>query len=102
MENKLYIRLNEADQVAVALKNLAKGTLISVDNKVVTLKADIPFGHKFALEPIAKGHDVLKYGLPIGHATCDIEAGDYVHTHNLESNYNLIDSNGVSYKKSER
>lgn len=96
MENKLYIRLNEADQVAVALKDLPKGTHVIADGKELTLKADIPFGHKFALEPIARGHDVLKYGLPIGHATRCIEAGDHVHTHNLESNYKLISINPVS------
>lgn len=87
---KLFIRLDEADQVAVALKDLAKGTPVDIGGRVVVLRADIPFGHKFALEPIAKGDDVLKYGLPIGHATCDIAAGDYVHTHNLESNYTAL------------
>ncbi len=93
METKQYIRLSGADQVAVALKDLAKGTIISVGGREVMLQADIPFGHKFALMPIARGDDVLKYGLPIGHATCDIGAGDYVHTHNLASNYQITDDN---------
>ena len=43
-------------------------------------------GHKYALFPIKKGENVIKYGSPIGHATCDIEVGDHVHTHNVKTN----------------
>jgi hypothetical protein len=30
---------------------------------------------------------VIKYGAPIGSATRDIAPGEYVHTHNLKSDY---------------
>ena len=43
-------------------------------------------GHKYALRPIAAGENVIKYGMPIGHATRDIAAGEHVHTHNLATN----------------
>ena len=43
-------------------------------------------GHKYALVPIKKGENVIKYGSPIGHATADIEVGEHVHTHNLKTN----------------
>ena len=43
-------------------------------------------GHKYARGPIAAGADVVKYGMPIGHATRDIAAGEHVHTHNLATN----------------
>lgn len=52
----------------------------------VTARADIAYGHKIALLDIPAGATVLKYGLSIGSATCDIRAGDHVHTHNVESN----------------
>ncbi len=52
----------------------------------LTARADIAYGHKIALLDIAAGATVLKYGLSIGSATCDIRAGDHVHTHNVESN----------------
>mgnify|MGYP001103041182 CR=1 FL=1 len=29
----------------------------------------------------------MKYGAPIGRATRDIEAGEYIHTHNMASDY---------------
>ena len=43
-------------------------------------------GHKYALKPLRCGDTVIKYGQPIGHATADITAGEWVHTHNLATN----------------
>ena len=43
-------------------------------------------GHKYALAEIKAGENVIKYGSPIGHATCDIKAGEHVHTHNVKTN----------------
>jgi altronate dehydratase len=50
------------------------------------LRDPIGLCHKFALHAIARGALVHKYGEAIGHATCDIQAGEHVHTHNLKSN----------------
>ena len=33
-------------------------------------------GHKYALRDIAEGENVIKYGMPIGHATCAIKKGE--------------------------
>ncbi|MBQ8894643.1 MAG: altronate dehydratase [Clostridia bacterium] len=43
-------------------------------------------GHKYAIKPLKKGKNVIKYGNPIGHATADIAVGEHVHTHNLATN----------------
>ena len=43
-------------------------------------------GHKYAIRPIAPGENVIKYGMPIGHAKAPIAPGEHVHTHNLASN----------------
>ena len=37
-----------------------------------------------ALYPIKAGELVIKYGIPIGRATQDIEPGEWVHCHNVE------------------
>lgn len=83
------ILLHAKDNVATALTDLKKGEQvnaslddISVD---VTLHEDVAFGHKYALRDIAKGEEVIKYGLPIGKALNDIRAGDWVHIHNCRS-----------------
>ena len=43
-------------------------------------------GHKYAIRPIEPGENVIKYGMPIGHAKAGIAPGEHVHTHNLASN----------------
>ena len=43
-------------------------------------------GHKYARVAIAAGANIIKYGMPIGHATCAIAAGEHVHTHNCATN----------------
>ncbi len=43
-------------------------------------------GHKYALTDIKSSENVIKYGFPIGHATCDIAKGEHVHTHNVKTN----------------
>lgn len=49
----------------------------------VEVRAD---GHKYAIRDIAEGENVIKYGMPIGHAINAIKAGEHVHTHNLRTN----------------
>ncbi len=53
----------------------------------VRLEREVPTGHKIARRPIATGEKVVKYGAAIGSARAPIAAGDYVHTHNLRSDY---------------
>ena len=43
-------------------------------------------GHKYARRAIRAGENVIKYGMPIGHATCDIAPGEHVHVHNVATN----------------
>lgn len=76
------IRINPRDNVAVALQPLKAGE----EALGVTLREDIPAGHKFALCDIAENENVVKYGFPIGHATQLISAGSWVHTHNVKTN----------------
>jgi len=79
------IQLDLRDNVATALVALAAGETVALDTLSVTLAADIPSGHKFALRPIAKDESVIKYGQPIGRATKPIAPGEHVHVHNVVS-----------------
>ncbi|MBE5962513.1 MAG: altronate dehydratase [Lachnospiraceae bacterium] len=81
-----FIKINSKDNVAVALADLTKGSTVTVDNEAVTLLEDIPRGHKFTLVALKENDDVVKYGFPIGHVTTAVEAGTWVHTHNVKTN----------------
>ena len=69
-----YIKINPADNVAVALQDLSKGAVV----EGVTLSMDIPRGHKIVLHDLKAGENVVKYGFPIGHVTRDAAAGTMV------------------------
>ena len=81
--------MKSMDNVATCLKDMAAGQVAeaTVDGKTrsVTLKNDIPFGHKIALCDIAKGDEIQKYAETIGVASTAIAAGEHVHVHNVES-----------------
>jgi altronate hydrolase len=79
------VRIAERDNVAVALRPITAGERIAVDGASVTARQDVPAGHKIALEPIRRDEHVMKYGVPIGHATDDVEPGDWIHSHNLKT-----------------
>ncbi len=69
------VKINQNDNVAVALRPLNEGETLDVAGEKVTLVQDIPQGHKFALRAIAQGEEVVKYGFRIGYAKEAIEKG---------------------------
>lgn len=77
------IRLHPQDNICVAARNLAEGTSIEAGDRTVRLRQPVRLGHKIAVENIAQGAPVLKYGQTIGFATESIASGDWVHVHNL-------------------
>jgi altronate hydrolase len=79
------VRVAPGDSVAVALRPLAVGDRVRVDGIDVVARQDVPAGHKIALARVAAGEPMIKYGVPIGVASDEIEPGDWVHAHNLRT-----------------
>jgi len=75
------------DNVAVAKFDMEAGTRLNVQDTAIVLNAQILIGHKFAFKPVKKGETIVKYGAPIGIATQDIAPGEYMHIHNVASDY---------------
>ena len=71
------LQIHPDDNVAVALEPLKAGEVVETSAGTVTLREDIPQGHKLALTDIPAGATVVKYGFPIGHATQAIHVGDW-------------------------
>jgi altronate hydrolase len=86
-----YIIINERDNVAVALVTLEKGKVLEIRTnpassaRSITLREEIPAGHKFSLCTIGKGDKVIKYGNPIGTALEEITPGSHVHIQNVKT-----------------
>lgn len=81
------LRLAPEDNVCAVTTTLEAGEVVQFEGRPLRVRGRIPTGHKMAVEPIGPGELVRKYGLPIGSASQQIEPGDYVHLHNLRSNY---------------
>ena len=81
------IQIASEDNVAVALCPITAGEIVQAgEQDSVKVLEDIPQGHKVALKNIQKDENIIKYGFAIGHATKDIKAGSWIHTHNMETN----------------
>lgn len=85
-----YIRIHPKDNVAVALVPLAPDSVITLEETKLTVLEEVLAGHKVALEAIAEGESIIKYGSPIGIAKKPIKAGEWVHTHNIKTNLDGI------------
>jgi len=82
-ETVAAVHLNPEDNVAIATRHLAAGETLSAGPYSVTLGGPVKLGHKIALMPLKKGERVLRYGQTIGFTTEAVDAGDWIHSHNL-------------------
>ncbi len=89
------LKIHNDDNVALCLEKICKDSNVMG----ITAQEEIPSGHKIALEDIHCGENIIKYGFPIGHASSDIKKGEWVHTHNVETN--LSDISRYEYSPSE-
>lgn len=76
---RISLTVHPDDNVATLL-DFQQDIRITQDG--LPLAGPVPFGHKVARRAIAQGQPVVKYGVPIGIATCDIQPGEHVHVHN--------------------
>lgn len=82
----MAVRMAASDTVATAIEDIEDGDSLSLpSNGSIEIGEAIPFGHKVALERLERGDPVRKYGEVIGRATASIAPGEWVHTHNVES-----------------
>ena len=76
-----YLKINDNDNVAVAIQDIKAGE----DLGEFKAYDDTPSGHKVALKDIKENEDIVKYGQVIGVASKDIVKGEHVHSHNMHT-----------------
>ncbi len=86
---RFALRASQKDNVATTLADVSAGQSVIIrgagEIQTVVAKSGLPLGHKIAIHQIKLGEDIIKFGLAIGRATRDIQAGFWVHTHNMAS-----------------
>jgi altronate hydrolase len=60
------IVMSERDNVAVAKRDIARGTKLNFQGRIIVVADFIPRGHRFALRDIRKGQNVSQYSYPFG------------------------------------
>jgi hypothetical protein len=79
------LKINEKDNVAIAMHDVAKNEAVVVDGQsLFAAFEEIEAGHKIALSAIASGEKVYRYGEPIVETTRAINQGEWVHVHNTQ------------------
>ena len=84
----LCFQVNPRDNVATLLSDAPAGTIEVLngdERRALPLLELVKLGHKVALSKLQPGDAVIKFGVPIGHATQSIAPGAWVHLHNLAS-----------------
>ena len=82
---------HEDNVAVVVVEDLTAGTrargVVTHDDSTfeIEVRADVPIGHKVALQDFAEGDTAIKYGEDIGKIVAPISKGDHVHTHNLKT-----------------
>ena len=80
------IKINPADNVAVAIEPLKAGETIDIEGQHITLNNDVPAGHKILLSDLVEGENVIKYGYPIGHLKESHQQGDWISHDHIQTN----------------
>lgn len=81
MGNIRFVKLKEADNVAVAVDEIKAGTVIM---EGVRASCDIPQAHKIVLCDIEKGGEIIRYGVVLGYAKVGIKKGDWINEFMLD------------------
>jgi altronate hydrolase len=78
------IKIHPADNVIVALNNLALNSEVVLEGEVFTLLDEIPAKHKFYTEDLQEGSSVKMYGVLVGKVIKPVKRGELMSTQNLK------------------
>src|SRR6266849_5584184 len=82
MQNKV-LKLDSKDNVLIALADLRRGEQISFDSQSYTLESDVPAKHKFAMEELGTGANIIMYEVLVGKSVAPIRQGELLTTRNI-------------------
>jgi altronate hydrolase len=83
MKQKI-LKVHPADNVVVALTDLQAGETVEYNGKTYTVTEPVAAKHKFAENLIAQDQQIIMYGVLVGKAQSDIQAGRMLTTANVK------------------
>ncbi len=94
---KKILKIDPLDNVIVALRDLEAGELIEYENESFVMLEPIPAKHKFYTVDLAKGEEVVMYGVLVGKVVHDVKKGARMTTENLHHAADPYKYRGTKY-----
>jgi altronate hydrolase len=92
-----YLKIHPDDNVLVALKDLSAGTSFLLENEQLILPQNIPAKHKFFMNGMNEGENVIMYGTLVGKVQSNIPKGGLMTTENTKHAAGAYTYNGFNY-----
>ncbi|SHO64839.1 UxaA family hydrolase [Algoriphagus zhangzhouensis] len=81
--SKESLQIHPNDNVLVALRDLDAGSTLTFGESQITLKDHIAAKHKLSLQDLEPGDEIIMYGITVGKALENIEAGSALTIDNI-------------------
>jgi len=92
------LKIHSKDNVLVALKNLQKGSKIDFEGNEYVLQDNIPAKHKFFIDDVHEGDEVIMYGVLVAKAQQFIPRGGLMSTGNVKHAAQVYDYKGSTFQ----
>ncbi|MGN6532535.1 MAG: UxaA family hydrolase [Ginsengibacter sp.] len=79
-----YLKIHPDDNVLVALQDIPSGTSFSLEENRVILQQNVAAKHKFFVNDMQEGENVIMYGKLVGKVQCAISKGEIMTTENTK------------------
>jgi altronate hydrolase len=79
-----FLKIHPKDNVVVALNDLAAGTAVYIDNNEFFLRQPIAAKHKFFINNMSPGDEVIMYGSLVGKIQSSVDQGSLMTTSNTK------------------
>jgi altronate hydrolase len=95
------LKVHPADNVLVALSNLAAGESVKYNGSDIRLADNIPAKHKFVVSDLQAGDSIIMYGVLVGKAQSAIPKGGLISTSNVKHAAEDYAYKGIKYQWQE-
>ncbi len=93
-----YLKIHPEDNVLVALKDLSSGTSFQIEDEQITLPQNVAAKHKFFVNDMHAGDEVIMYGTLVGKVQADVSKGELMTTVNTKHAAGAYNYNGFNYQ----
>jgi altronate hydrolase len=95
---KQILQLDPRDNVLIALTDLKQGQTVEHTGTAYSLVSSIPAKHKFSMQDLAVGSDVVMYGVLVGKVSKPVKRGELLTVGNLHHQAALFHEKTEEYR----